>query len=75
LPVKVCGEAIYDIEGMTYQGPLHDFWKQADAHQINQTCYKNFINFVIAHTQLNGNYYKRLDIPDSASGCVWNNPK
>ncbi len=75
LPVKVCGEAIYDIEGMTYQGPLHDFWRQADAHQINQTCYKNFINFVIAHTQLNGNYYKRLDIPDSASGCVWNNPK
>jgi capsular polysaccharide export protein len=71
LPVKACGEAIYDIAGITYQGSLDDFWQQADAHQINLTCYRNFVNFVIAHTQLNGNYYKRLNIPGSASGCVW----
>ena len=31
VPVKVLGRAIYDIDGITDQGLLDDFWRQPDA--------------------------------------------
>lgn len=28
-PVKVCGKAVYDIKGLTFQGSLDEFWRQS----------------------------------------------
>jgi capsular polysaccharide export protein len=70
-PVKVCGAAIYDMQGLTYQGTLDDFWKDARDTPVNRELYERFRSYVIGYTQLNGNYYRRLKLPGSSAGLVW----
>lgn len=71
LPVKTCGEALYDILGLTFQGSLDQFWQQASFHTVDSMLYHNFRHYLVSTTQLNGNFYKRLDIADSLTGIVW----
>jgi capsular polysaccharide export protein len=54
-PVKVLGQAIYDMPGLTHQGPLATFWQQPE--RIDHDLFQRFRNFVIERTQVNGNYY------------------
>lgn len=70
-PTKVCGKALYDMPGLTYQGPLDDFWREAPRHKPNASLYRRFRSHLIGATQLNGSFYKRLDNLDSAAGVVW----
>ena len=72
--VKVCGHAIYDMQGLTYQGDLDTFWDSAAEEKIDRGLYGRFRRYLISQTQLNGSFYKRLDIPGSHSGLVWNSP-
>lgn len=70
-PLMACGTAIYDMQGLTYQGSLDDFWKQVETNPVDRELYLRFRNYLIEHTQLNGNFYRRLDIPESCAGLVW----
>jgi capsular polysaccharide export protein len=70
-PVKVCGEAIYNMQGLTFQGPLDDFWTETQRHLPSPELYHRFRQYVIHHTQYNGSFYKRLEIPGSLTGVVW----
>ena len=70
-PLKVCGKAIYDMKGLTFQGSLDDFWVQAIHQQVDMDLYHCFRNYLITHTQLNGNFYKPLEIAGSSAGLVW----
>ncbi|MDY7573980.1 capsular biosynthesis protein [Actimicrobium sp. CCI2.3] len=70
-PLKVCGNAIYDMPGLTYQGPLDDFWPQAEDLTVDAELYLRFRNYLIERTQLNGSFYQRLDITGSSAGLVW----
>lgn len=70
-PVKVCGKAIYDMQGLTFQGTLSAFWQAAVGERIDRELYGRFRRYLIAQTQLNGSFYKRLDIPGSQTGVVW----
>jgi capsular polysaccharide export protein len=54
-PVKVLGQAIYDMPGLAHQGPLATFWQQPE--RIDHDLFQRFRNFVIERTQVNGNYY------------------
>lgn len=71
VPVKVCGESIYDIEGLTFQGPLDDFWKNAPLAVPNAELYKAFKSYLIFHTQHKGSFYKRLPGVSYQSGVMW----
>ncbi|MDI1298773.1 capsular biosynthesis protein [Methylotenera sp.] len=71
LPVKVCGRALYNISGLTFQGAVNQFWQQAPLHLIDQKLYSSFQHYLISRTQLNGNFYKRLDIADTHAGILW----
>lgn len=71
LPTKVCGKAFYDILGLTFQGSLADFWQQYAQQPPDHGLYQRFKAHLIARTQLNGNFYRRLRRPDSAAGLVW----
>ena len=71
VPVKVCGEAIYDIKGLTYQGPLDTFWHHARQARPNAALYAAFRNYLIAHTQHQGSFYKRLQDVSYKSGVLW----
>lgn len=70
-PLKVCGNSIYNIKGMVYQGSLDSFWKDADKVKVDYVLFQRFRSYVIECTQLNGSFYKRLHIPASASGVRW----
>ena len=72
-PVKVCGKAIYDMEGLTFQGPLARFWRQAHLSRPNRQLYLSFVGHLIHHTQLNGSFYKRLPGVMLATGLRWEN--
>lgn len=62
-PVKACGRAIYNMEGLTFQGSLDDFWHAAPEFTINRELFTRFRNYMILTTQINGNFYKRLKTP------------
>lgn len=57
-PVIALGSAIYDMEGLTYQGELDDFWLSAKTPDIN--LYDAFRSTLIELTQINGNFYNEV---------------
>lgn len=55
LPVKVIGNAHYDIPGLTSSLSLREFWQKAEAPSItNVNCYLSLLRY---KTQLNGSFY------------------
>jgi len=72
-PTKVCGKAIYDINGLTYQGTLDNFWRDAQKSAVDASLYENFLNYIIHKTQLNGSFYRKLAESDMHCGMMWNN--
>lgn len=74
-PTKVCGKALYDLPGLTYQGSLDKFWT-ATTHAIpNRNLYHRFKDHLVAQTQLNGSFYKPMKLPGSATGMAWCAPR
>lgn len=67
-PVIACGKAIYDLQGLTYQGDLDSFWDNAQFFRVNQELHRKFVNYLACNTQINGNFYKRLNQVSNNSG-------
>lgn len=74
-PLKVCGSALYDLKGLTYQWPLDSFWQDAEHLKVNRKLFQQFLSYLIDTTQLNGSFYRRLKLPGSAAGLVWQRPR
>lgn len=70
-PLKVCGEAIYDISGLTYQWELDTFWSDAESFVVDRDLYYRFKGYLVNHKQLNGNFYKRVRNSKFACGIIW----
>jgi capsular polysaccharide export protein len=70
-PVKVCGQALYDIQGLTFQGTLAQFWGLAHVHVPDPVLVRGFRNYLILHTQHNGSFYKKLPGIPLFSGINW----
>ena len=70
-PTKVCGNALYDMPGLTYQGTLDQFWLEAPNAKPNPDLSKRVRDHLISKTQLNGSFYKPLGLPGSCAGLVW----
>lgn len=71
-PVINCGNALYDIEGLTYQGGLDTFWKESLLHKPDENLLNKFLSHLINCSQINGNFYKRLKKSGHRSGIRWN---
>ncbi len=54
-PVKALGQAIYDIEGLTHQGPLDEFWENPVSP--DPALLDNFIALVAATVQIRGTHF------------------
>lgn len=57
-PVKVLGNAFYDIGGLTYQGSLDRFWSHP-----GKVIYSNFLKYkkyIIIKTQVFGSFYGKI---------------
>jgi capsular polysaccharide export protein len=54
-PLKVMGNALYDIKGLTYQGHLHQFWQAG--FKPDMKLFKRFRGHLLEQTQINHVYY------------------
>lgn len=70
-PVKVCGTAVYDLPGLTFQPPLHEFWSAADRFAIDIELYQRYRQYLIESTQLNGSFFRRLPRARTHCGVRW----
>lgn len=68
-PVKVLGAAVYDMPGLTYQGPLDAFW--SDQGTVDEQLYRRFRAYLLRTNQNNGNFYKRLPSVRTPTGVRW----
>jgi hypothetical protein len=57
------------MPGLTFQGDLDGFWKNAS--EPNEELYQRFRAFLVAKTQVNGNFYRKLDKSVFVSGLNW----
>ena len=68
VPTIALGDAIYDVPGLTHQGGLGAFWR--DAERPDPALFRAFHRLVLARTQINGNYYsprgRRIALDDCA---------
>lgn len=67
-PLIALGTAVYDMPGLTWQGELDDFWFGASLPDMN--LYYAFLNYVLFHTQINGDLYTRDGIAMAIEGAV-----
>jgi capsular polysaccharide export protein len=56
-PTIALGEAVYDLPGLTFQGPLDSFWR--DGAPPDPALFGAFRKTVIHATQVNGGFYSR----------------
>lgn len=55
VPVKVLGDALYNLPGLTYQENLDQFWQQPG--QVDHDYFLKFRQDLISYSQLNGSFY------------------
>jgi capsular polysaccharide export protein len=59
-PLKVCGRALYDMPGLTFQGSLDAFWTGAETFAVDDTLFASFKRHLLLQTQLGGSFYRAL---------------
>jgi capsular polysaccharide export protein len=74
VPTKVCGKSLFARKGLTYQGTLDEFWHAAPESRPDRDLYLRFRAHLVAETQLNGSFYKPLNLPGACAGLMWNAP-
>jgi len=57
-PVKCLGNAVYDIPGLTHQGPLSEFFRNPTA--VDRQLYQRFRQWLLDRNQLRGSVWSRL---------------
>ncbi len=67
-PVKALGDAIYDLDGLTHQGTLEQFWQNPG--EVDANLFQRFRRYLIDKTQINGSLYTDVKGSD-ASGLRW----
>jgi len=55
--LKVMGRALYDMEGLTFQGELSQFWNAS--MELDRDLWRRFRTYLVSQTQLNGAFYGR----------------
>lgn len=70
-PVKVCGEAIYDLPYLTVQAPLDAFWHLAPSATPDATHVHQYMFYLTKHTQHNGSFYRRIPNSGQHCGVIW----
>jgi capsule polysaccharide modification protein KpsS len=68
-PVKVLGDAVYDMPGLTNQGPLEQFWLQPG--NVDEALFKAFRAYLLRVNQVNGSFARPLADADGAAGLRW----
>lgn len=67
-PLMALGDAIYSMAGLTWQASLDSFWREGQMPDV--LLYHAFIDYVIEHTQINGDFYTDSGIAMAISGAI-----
>jgi len=67
-PTIALGDAIYDIEGLTFQCGLNRFWNEAEIP--DQELFTAFRKVVIETTQVNGGFYSCKGVKIGVDACA-----
>jgi capsular polysaccharide export protein len=67
-PTMALSDPIYNLAGLTFKGPLDEFWKERIPPDAEQ--YRCFRNTVIHTTQINGGFYSRQGIDLAVRNAV-----
>lgn len=57
VPTITLGDAFYDMQGLTCQAPLHEFWVNPSAYRPVRDLYLAYRRWVIKNAQINDNFY------------------
>lgn len=68
-PVKVLGDAVYDLPGMTDPQPLDAFWR--GPRKIDRQLVQAFCTYLLCENQANGSFAKRLQSAPGGAGLHW----
>lgn len=68
VPVLCLGDAVFDMEGLTFQGGLKRFWH--DARPPAADLVSAFVRYLTSHSQLNGGFYSREGIELAARAIL-----
>lgn len=68
IPVKVMGQAVYDIEGLTYQRELDSFWKSSRAPDPLDVA--AFMNLLAASVQIRGTFFSEPGLTAAVTAAV-----
>lgn len=71
VPVKVLGEAIFDMKGLCFSGELEAFWHRAPQSAPSRVLLQQFVRYLILRTQLNASFYRAHAKPGTATGVQW----
>lgn len=66
-PTVTLSDPIYNLPGLTFQGPLDDFWTRAVKSE--RELFRCFRNTVIHATQVNGGFYSASAIKMAVANC------
>lgn len=66
-PVKTLANPIYNLQGLTFQGTLDDFWN--DPQEPDRHLFRAFREVLLFATQVNGNFFTREGIELAVRGC------
>jgi capsular polysaccharide export protein len=68
-PLKVMGNALYDIKDITYQGEINQFW--CSDFTPDRKLFKKYRQYLLENTQINAVYYRKDSLPSYAHLRNW----
>ncbi len=68
-PLKVMGNALYDIKDITFQGDINQFW--CSDFTPDRKLFKKYRQYLLENTQINGVYYRKDPVPRYGSLRNW----
>lgn len=68
-PVKILGDAVYDIPGLASTRSLDTFWSKPG--EVDRELYLAFRRYLVRNVLGNGNFYRRVRKDKGATGVSW----
>jgi len=68
VPVKTLGECLYDIPGLTFQGPLDHFWNKAEPPKTPLR--QQYISAIAACIQVKGGFFSKSGLAAAVDGAA-----
>lgn len=70
-PTKAMGSAVYNMQGLCFQGSLDEFWIGASEARPDATLLRRFVRYLKNVNQINGSFYRVMPGGNGKTGLIW----